>query len=235
MNDNEYLLPLTNDFVFKKLFTSNTLFLLDFLNSFFETVDFPLLKSIEILNPEILPDSKEYKTGVLDLNAEDEKGNLLFVEVQNYYDPHFGNRILYYSAGLLRKSLIKGEDYSRMRKVISLSILDFQLFSHEDFISHYKILNKKQPNFPLTDRLEIFILELKKWKDSEILPLHFKNWLQLFFIRSKTDMATKFIPKDHPALTMALEELEKISGNREYQNIYEMRMKAEMDHASRLI
>ena len=48
-------------------------------------------------------------------------------------------------------------------------------------------------------------------------------------------MATKFIPKDHPALTMALEELEKISGNREYQNIYEMRMKAEMDHASRLI
>ena len=48
-------------------------------------------------------------------------------------------------------------------------------------------------------------------------------------------MATKFIPKDHPALTMALEELEKISGNQEYQNIYEMRMKAEMDHASRLI
>ncbi|MCB1144749.1 MAG: hypothetical protein KDK54_21045 [Leptospiraceae bacterium] len=47
-------------------------------------------------------------------------------------------------------------------------------------------------------------------------------------------MATKFIPKDHPAVTMALEELEKISGNREYQNIYEMRMKAEMDHASRL-
>ena len=33
---------------------------------------------------------------------------------------------------------------------------------------------------------------------------------------------------------MALEELEKISGNQEYQNIYEMRMKAEMDHASRL-
>ena len=235
MNENEYLLPLTNDFVFKKLFTSNTLFLLDFLNSFFETVDFPLLKSIEILNPEILPDSKEYKTGVLDLNAEDEKGNLLFVEVQNYYDPHFGNRILYYSSGLIRKSLIKGEDYSKMRKVISLSILDFQLFSHEDFISRYRILNKNQPNFPLTDRLEIFILELKKWKDSEILPLHFKNWLQLFFIRSKTDMATKFIPKDHPAVTMALEELEKISGNREYQNIYEMRMKAEMDHASRLI
>ena len=48
-------------------------------------------------------------------------------------------------------------------------------------------------------------------------------------------MATKFIPKDHPAVTMALEELEKISGNQEYQNIYEMRMKAEMDHASRLI
>ena len=48
-------------------------------------------------------------------------------------------------------------------------------------------------------------------------------------------MATKFISKDHPAVTMALEELEKISGNREYQNIYEMRMKAEMDHASRLI
>ena len=47
-------------------------------------------------------------------------------------------------------------------------------------------------------------------------------------------MATKFIPKDHPAVTMALEELEKISGNQEYQNIYEMRMKAEMDHASRL-
>ncbi|MCB1144401.1 MAG: hypothetical protein KDK54_19260 [Leptospiraceae bacterium] len=47
-------------------------------------------------------------------------------------------------------------------------------------------------------------------------------------------MATKFISKDHPAVTMALEELEKISGNREYQNIYEMRMKAEMDHASRL-
>ena len=47
-------------------------------------------------------------------------------------------------------------------------------------------------------------------------------------------MANKFIPKDHPALTMALEELEKISGNREYQNIYEMRMKAEMDHASLL-
>jgi lantibiotic modifying enzyme len=47
-------------------------------------------------------------------------------------------------------------------------------------------------------------------------------------------MATKMIPKDHPALQMALDELEKISGNQEYRNIYEMRLKAEHDMISDL-
>ena len=155
-------LPLTDDFVFKKLFTSNNLILLDFLNAFFETLKLPKIQSVTILNPEISAVDSANKKSVLDIKAKDEAGNYIFIEMQSTSEKDFGNRILYYSCGVVRESLEKGELYKDLKRMISINILNFEYLEYPNMISSYSILNEDYPQNRLTDQLKIFILELKK-------------------------------------------------------------------------
>ncbi|MCB1144089.1 MAG: PD-(D/E)XK nuclease family transposase [Leptospiraceae bacterium] len=69
----------------------------------------------------------------------------------------------------------KGQDYEELKKVYSINFVKHSIWkTHPEYLSTFRILENTR-NFPLTDRFEIFILELKKWKNYEILPLHFKS------------------------------------------------------------
>ena len=121
------LLPLYNDFIFKALLVKNPDILLDILNSFPTFQGLQRIKQITILNPE-LPKSTDLEKGsILDIRATDESGRSFLIEMQGTPKPFLSERLVLYWAKVFAGSIIKGDEYSILPKVFSISFLNFNL------------------------------------------------------------------------------------------------------------
>ena len=120
------LLDPKNDYVFKRLFAQRIDLLTDLVNLVRGGAE--PLKLTEILNPHILPEDITGKQIVLDVRALDSRGRSIDVEVQVRAQRDYSARALYYLARSLVDQIGESEAYGRLRSVIGVSILDFQLF-----------------------------------------------------------------------------------------------------------
>ena len=120
------LLDPKNDYVFKRLFAQRIDLLTDLVNLVRGGAE--PLKLTEILNPHILPEDITGKQIVLDVRALDSRGRSIDVEVQVRAQRDYSARALYYLARSLVDQIGESEAYGKLRSVIGVSILDFQLF-----------------------------------------------------------------------------------------------------------
>ena len=120
------LLDPKNDYVFKRLFAQRIDLLTDLVNLVRGHTE--PLQLTEILNPHILPEDITGKQIVLDVRALDSRGRSIDVEVQVRAQRDYSARALYYLARSLVDQIGESEAYGRLRSVIGVSILDFQLF-----------------------------------------------------------------------------------------------------------
>ena len=158
------LLDPKNDFVFKKLFVAKPNLLISLINAVRH--DYPPVVKIEIRHPEILPEHLEGKQIVLDVLAEDSEGVIYNVEMQVCKFVDWGARSLYYLARLLGKQLNKGENYDKVRPVVGIHLLDFDLFTKTNELQQalwrFEMRDSRQPETRLTDRLQLNVVELIK-------------------------------------------------------------------------
>jgi predicted transposase/invertase (TIGR01784 family) len=96
-----YLLPLYDNYIFKKDFTKDKEILLDLLNSFPQFQGRKKITKIRILNPEILGSKKKVKDTILDIHAEDLSGSIFLIEMQTNSQEGFSKRILFNWSKLL--------------------------------------------------------------------------------------------------------------------------------------
>ena len=76
-------------------------------------------------------------------------------------------RILFYCAKLFTSSLKSGYDYSTLEKSISILITNYELENQKDiekYITKWNLREETYPTHILTDTMEIYIIELKKFK-----------------------------------------------------------------------
>ena len=158
------LLDPKNDFVFKKLFVAKPNLLISLINAVRH--DYPPVVKIEIRHPEILPEHLEGKQIVLDVLAEDSEGVIYNVEMQVCKFVDWGARSLYYLARLLGKQLNKGENYDKVRPVVGIHLLDFDLFTKPNELQQalwrFEMRDSRQHETRLTDRLQLNVVELIK-------------------------------------------------------------------------
>ena len=110
-------------------------------------------------------------------------------------------RILFYCAKLFTSSLKSGYDYSTLEKSISILITNYELENQKDIKKYITKWNLREETYPmhiLTDTMEIYIIELKKFKkfkdNSNYKQLN--SWIK--FIESseeEIDMSNKEIVK----------------------------------------
>ena len=85
-----------------------------------------------VLESESNRDNETAKYNRVDLLVENKQGELYVIEVQNERESHYLERLLFGSSRCIVDNLNVGEDYSQVRKVISISILYFLLGEGED-------------------------------------------------------------------------------------------------------
>lgn len=229
------LLSLTSDFVFKKLFSENPDLLLSLLNSFPNFSGEKSIKEIKILNPEISRDIFDDKLSILDILAEDQNGYKFHIEMQGFFHQNYQERILYYWSKLYSRVIKKGEKYKSLRKVISISFLNFNIFKNQEEVhSIYKVLNIYKPEICLTEDLEIHTIELKKFH-KQIKDLHgsFDSWL--YTLKEAATIkgeSMKSLTANNPTIKKALAELKILSRDKKNRELYEMKMKGLSDYRS---
>ena len=74
----------------------------------------------------------------VDMLAENSKGNLILIEVQNNNEFAYFQRMLFGTSKLVTEYINRGEGYDKVRKIYSINIVYFSLGHGKDIVYHGK-------------------------------------------------------------------------------------------------
>lgn len=216
------------DCVFKSLLgkDENKNLLIHFLNAVLEPKKDEMIVDVTIKNPY---NEKEFigdKLSVVDVKAIDERGKTYQIEVQLAIHPSLASRILYTWSKIYHSQIREGDNYKKLNPVISIWMLNGNLFSETNAFHLKFFLNDVDNNLILTDHLAIHILQLPKWVCREHINSEKERWMYLF-------KQGKYIDTDNPPdflktneMRQAMNVLRQFSENEKDHFLYQSRLDA---------
>ena len=143
LDENHYN-PL-NDALFKFVFgkEERKAITIDLLNTFFEEeLEHPIV-DLTFTQTEMSPDQHKGKESRFDVACTLSTGEKVDIEVQVVDQRNMPRRTLYYWADLYTSGFPRGGRYSDLMPTLTLNILAFELFDHEDPHSVWSVCNLK--------------------------------------------------------------------------------------------
>ena len=122
------------DWFIKHMFRDKSDF--DILEGFLSELLKEDIRILEILESESNPSKKSDKFNRVDIMVKNSKDEHIIVEVQNNEEYDYLQRILYGTSKTITDNISKGQPYTFVKKVISISIVYFQAGQGEDYIYH---------------------------------------------------------------------------------------------------
>jgi predicted transposase/invertase (TIGR01784 family) len=184
-----------NDLAFKKIFgsTKHKNILISFLNSILDFKDKQLIADVSLANPYQIPKIPELKETILDIHATNRNGDTFIVEMQKKDLGDFTKRSLYYTSKAYVAQLPKGENYTLLKKVYFIGILNFNIFDNQNYISRHLIINQETNTQDLKD-FEFSFIELPKFtKELHQLNTILDRWI--YFLQNASNLT--IIPKEY--------------------------------------
>lgn len=214
------LVSLKTDYVFKEIFSHENVrkqFLSDVLRIPLESI-----RTIRITSSFLRRQYRWQKEGIIDMSLELNDNTCIDLELQVRAQNYWYKRQLFYLAKMYTESLRTGQNYGRLRKCISIGILDFKLRSDERYHTKYTLRSEDGTEYP--DLFEIHTIELRK-------PLNGKDpvddWIRLFNAKTEEDLA--MIRRKSLGIEEAIESLRELSLAKKLRYYFEMREKARRD------
>lgn len=108
------------------------------LEGFLTTLLGKTIKIQKLLESESNQENEDDKQDRVDVLAEDDKGELYLIEVQNESELAYFQRMLFGTSKLVTEYINRGENYEHVRKVYSVNIVYFNLGGGTDIVYHGK-------------------------------------------------------------------------------------------------
>ena len=128
------------------------------------------ISAVTIQNPFNYQDFYEDKLSVLGIKAVDEVGAIYDIEMQ--LEAHLGliQRVIFYGCELYAGQMRSGDDYSQLKPVFAICLLEGILWPDSRRVHHAFRLVDQESNRVLQDTIEFHILEMGwyKLKESEL-------------------------------------------------------------------
>ena len=223
------LLDPKNDYVFKRIFgfVGNEDITKGLLNAILDNVK---IQSLTLDCKEILEqDLKTDKFGVLDIRAVIDNSIQCDIEMQMVDRKNIENRLLYYWSKLYSKTIHIGEDYIKGQRTIIILFSNYELDILKDiqkYLTKWHICEDELKNIVLTNNLEIYIIEMTKYRDDGKNENELSTWLK--FIKNPEVLEMDEI-KNNESLEKAKKVLEEISEDEKEQYLAEQRLMYIMD------
>lgn len=225
----EKKLPLTNDYIFKKIFSKkgNESILKDFLIA---VLEIPIEKVAVQAEVALEKQLEQNKLGRLDILAILNDETIVNIEIQVLNPNNFIERTLYYWSGNYYNNLVAGEDYKKVKKTIAINILDYEQFEEGPFHEIAR-LKRDYQNKILTDKLEIHFIQIPKFKKEERgIQTKMEQWMQ--FISQTNPKGVELAMKENKEIKKANDEYEYLTGEAEERRLAFLRDKAIRDEKS---
>ena len=233
MEQNKKLLNPKLDVVFQALFGEEGSE--EITKSFLEEIlEVKILKIQLNINPILRRKKQDDKLGILDVAVKINENQNCDIEMQMIKQEYIKERILFYWSKLYIRSIAKGQDYNKLEKSIIILIADKNVPGLEDMECHtkWKILETKNKQKILTDKLEIHIIQLDKLKENiKNINDNLLDWL-MFLENPKSERVIKKMD-ENKALKEAKKKLDKLSEDGKMQQLAWWREKAVYEENTR--
>jgi len=169
------------DWAIKRILRSKANF--EILEGFLSELLFEDITILEILESESNQEQKNDKFNRLDIKVKNQNNEIILIEIQYDREMDYMQRILYASSKAIVEHMKESESYSKVTKIISISILYFDFGNGDDYIYkgttnfiglHNKSLlqlNEKQQELYKTDKVEklypeFYLIKIKNFNDN---------------------------------------------------------------------
>ncbi len=201
------------DLTFKKIFAKHPDLLISLLNSLLPLSDEEQIVEIKYLPTELVPELYGRKNTIVDVLCQDVSGRKFCVEMQMEWSNAFMQRVLFNASKLYVTQLQKNEDYSILKPVYSLNLVNeiFEKDMPDCFIHNYRIVHDKDTK-KVIEGLHFTFIELPKFTPHTFM----EKRMSVLWLRFLTEINsnTREIPADLlecPEISKALEELKVTS------------------------
>ena len=168
------------------------------------------ITSVTYLTPEMMPQTPTRKFSIVDVRCEDALGRQFIVEMQMVWSAEFKQRVLFNASKAYVKQLNRGEDYSLLKPVYSLNLVN-EVFEPEldDYYHYYHLVHEEHTD-KVIDGLHLVFVELPKFTPHTFT----EKKMQVLWLRYLTeiDEKTKTIPAEllaSPEIAKAVSEIEE--------------------------
>jgi predicted transposase/invertase (TIGR01784 family) len=224
------ILSAKSDYIFKLIFGDQRND--DILAAFLQSVlDLPEsdYDTLTIVDPHVKPEYAGDKFGILDVKLKTKSHGVIDIEIQVAPVLPLKERIIYYLSKMVTEQIDAGQDYTEIKRVISIVITDFVFITqNEIYHNKYKMFDPKTGSV-FTDKLEINTLELPK------LPINEDKselWHWMRFMKSEEVSELEALAQVNKPLSKAVEELKRLSADEEVRRANDAWQKMQMDTLS---
>ena len=230
MQKKKELLKPKNDIVFQSLFSQkNEEITKNFISALMEEK----ITKIKInIQKELYREKTTDKLGILDLEAEINNKEKVDIEVQLIDRKNLVERMLFYFSKLYASTIDKGEDYIGAKKVVIIAIIDYHLDltkEIKEMETVWNIIERKNKNLMLTDKLELHIIELRKARQEYEKNKSNKKAQWMMFINNPNEVEVQEIMKENKEIEEAVVEIVEMSEDEKLERLAFLRQKAIMD------
>lgn len=124
------------DWAMKKMLRHKANF--DILEGFLSELLGEEVKIKQVLDSESNKETADDKFNRVDILVENEKGELVIIEVQNTQEYDYFHRMLFGASKAITEHIKEGSAYARVKRVISITIAYFDLGQGKDYVYHGK-------------------------------------------------------------------------------------------------
>lgn len=184
------------------------------------------IRSVRLCNSFLWKKHKMQKQGILDVLIELNDDTKVNIELQVKFYSYWDKRNLFYLAQMYTEDLRMGQDYDRLKKCITISILDFNLTDSLEYHTVYSLRDKKGKLF--TELFEVHIIELKKKLNGQE---KLDDWIRFFNAKSEEEL--DMIHTENAGIHAAIQEVKTMSLRGRLRARYEAHLKEVRDKNAR--
>ncbi len=216
------------DWAMKKLLRNKANF--DILEGFLSELLTEDVTIKQILESESNKYDQTDKHNRVDILVENSRNELIIIEVQNSKEYDYFHRILYGTSKAITDHIGEGDEYAKVKKVISITIAYFDLGQGKDYvyhgttqfagIHHGDILNLAERQIEIYDVKKVHHIYPEYWiikvsKFNEVIQDKLDEWI--YFLKTgevQDSFSAKGLPQAKQKLdTMTLTDEEKVAYN----------------------
>lgn len=199
------------DLTFKRIFGEHKDLVISLLNALLPLDDAHLVKSVEYIPVEMVPDNPLKKNSIVDVRCHDQDGRQFLVEMQMIWSKEFMQRVLFNASKAYVRQLDKKEDYNLLQPVYSLNLVnDVFMDDIPEYYHHYDIVNVEHTDKRI-EGLHLIFVELPKFKPHTFS----ERKMQILWLRFLTEMGdVRIVPREflaNPEVKKAVDILEESS------------------------